>query len=33
MPNAFDERGLLVVHLTRLIEYDVLDRRGNGRMK
>ena len=30
MPDAFDERGLPVVHLARVIEYDVPDRDGNG---
>jgi hypothetical protein len=30
VPEAFDERGLPVVHLARVIEYDVPDRVGNG---
>ena len=30
MPDAFDERGLPVIHLARVIEYDVPDRVGNG---
>ena len=30
MPDAFDERGLPVIHLARVIEYDVPDRNGNG---
>src|SRR4249919_564511 len=30
VPDAFDERGLPVVHLARVIEYDVPDRVGNG---
>ena len=30
VPDAFDERGLPVVHLARVIEYDVPDRAGNG---
>ena len=30
MPDAFDERGLPVAHLARVIEYDVPDREGNG---
>jgi hypothetical protein len=30
VPNAFDERGLPVIHLARVIEYDVPDRVGNG---
>ena len=30
VPDAFDERGLPVVHLARVIEYDVPDRDGNG---
>jgi hypothetical protein len=29
VPDAFDERGLPVVHLARVIEYDVPDRDGN----
>jgi hypothetical protein len=29
-PDAFDERGLPVAHLARVIEYDVPDRGGNG---
>jgi Insertion element 4 transposase N-terminal len=29
-PEAFDEDGLPVVHLARVIEYDVPDRNGNG---
>jgi hypothetical protein len=29
VPDAFDERGLPVVHLARVIEYDVPDRVGN----
>lgn|SRR5512142_4045 len=30
VPDAFDERGLPVVHLARVVEYDVPDRKGNG---
>jgi hypothetical protein len=30
VPDAFDERGLPVLHLARVIEYDVPDRDGNG---
>jgi len=30
VPDAFDERGLPVVHLARVIEYDVPDRTGSG---
>lgn len=30
VPDAYDERGLPVVHLARVIEYDVPDRKGNG---
>lgn len=30
VPDAFDERGLPVVHLARVLEYDVPDRDGNG---
>jgi Insertion element 4 transposase N-terminal/Transposase DDE domain len=30
VPDAFDDRGLPVVHLARVIEYDVPDRHGNG---
>jgi hypothetical protein len=30
VPEAFDERGLPVVHLARVVEYDVPDRDGNG---
>lgn len=30
VPDAFDERGLPVVHLARVVEYDVPDREGNG---
>ncbi|MBM0230300.1 MULTISPECIES: IS4 family transposase [Micromonospora] len=30
VPDAFDDRGLPVVHLARVIEYDVPDREGNG---
>jgi hypothetical protein len=30
VPDAFDERGLPVVHLARVVEYDVPDRVGNG---
>jgi len=30
VPDAFDERGLPVVHLARVIEYDVPDRDGSG---
>ena len=30
VPDAFDDRGLPVVHLARVIEYDVPDRAGNG---
>jgi hypothetical protein len=29
VPDAFDERGLPVIHLARVIEYDVPDRDGN----
>jgi hypothetical protein len=29
-PDAFDERGLPVAHLARVVEYDVPDRHGNG---
>jgi len=29
-PDAFDDRGLPVVHLARVIEYDVPDREGSG---
>ena len=30
VPDAFDDRGLPVVHLARVVEYDVPDRTGNG---
>lgn len=30
VPDALDERGLPVIHLARVIEYDVPDRAGNG---
>jgi Insertion element 4 transposase N-terminal/Transposase DDE domain len=30
LPDAFDERGLPVIHLARVIEYDIPDRAGNG---
>src|SRR5512142_2070527 len=30
VPDAYDDRGLPVVHLARVIEYDVPDRDGNG---
>jgi hypothetical protein len=30
VPDGFDERGLPVIHLARVIEYDVPDRVGNG---
>ena len=30
VPDAFDDRGLPIVHLARVIEYDVPDRAGNG---
>jgi hypothetical protein len=30
VPDAFDDRGLPVAHLARVIEYDVSDREGNG---
>jgi hypothetical protein len=30
VPDAFDERGLPVIHLARVIEYDVPNRAGNG---
>jgi len=30
VPEAFDERGLPVAHLARVLEYDVPDRDGNG---
>ena len=30
VPDAFDERGLSVIHLARVIEYDVPDRVGGG---
>jgi hypothetical protein len=30
VPDAFDERGLPVAHLARVVEYDVTDRDGNG---
>jgi hypothetical protein len=30
VPDAFDDRGLPVIHLARVIEYDVPDRAGNG---
>ncbi|ABW09889.1 hypothetical protein Franean1_0424 [Parafrankia sp. EAN1pec] len=30
VPDAFNERGLPVIHLARVIEYDVPDRVGNG---
>src|SRR5918994_1567341 len=30
VPDAFDDRGLPVIHLARVIEYDVPDRTGNG---
>ena len=30
VPDAFDERGLPVAHLARVIEYDMPDRTGNG---
>ena len=30
VPDAFDERGLPVIHLARVVEYDVPDRVGNG---
>jgi Insertion element 4 transposase N-terminal/Transposase DDE domain len=30
VPDAFDDRGLPVAHLARVVEYDVPDRHGNG---
>src|SRR6266545_3817662 len=30
VPDAFDQRGLPVAHLARVVEYDVPDRTGNG---
>ena len=30
VPDAFDERGLPIIHLARVIEYDIPDRVGNG---
>ncbi len=30
VPDAFDQRGLPVIHLARVVEYDVPDRIGNG---
>ena len=30
VPDAFDQRGLPVIHLARVVEYDVPDRTGNG---
>jgi hypothetical protein len=30
VPDAFDQRGLPVIHLARVVEYDVPDRAGNG---
>jgi hypothetical protein len=30
VPHAFDQRGLPVIHLARVLEYDVPDRAGNG---
>ena len=30
VPDAFDQRGLPVIHLARVIEYDMPDRAGNG---
>lgn len=30
VPEAFDDRGLPVIHLARVIEYDIPDRVGNG---
>ena len=30
LPDAFDERGPPVIHLARVIEYDIPDRAGNG---
>lgn len=30
VPDAFDDRGLPVIHLARVVEYDVPDREGNG---
>jgi hypothetical protein len=30
VPDAFDQRGLPVVHLARVVEYDIPDREGNG---
>jgi hypothetical protein len=30
VPDAYDERGLPVIHLARVVEYDVPDRAGNG---
>jgi len=30
VPDAFDQRGLPVIHVARVIEYDVPDRAGNG---
>ena len=30
VPDAYDQRGLPVVHLARVVEYDVPDRDGNG---
>jgi Insertion element 4 transposase N-terminal/Transposase DDE domain len=32
VPDAFDERGLPVIHLARVIEYDVPDRTGDGEL-
>jgi Insertion element 4 transposase N-terminal len=30
VPEAFDERGLPVIHMARVVEYDIPDRVGNG---
>jgi hypothetical protein len=30
VPDAFDQRGLPVIHLARVVEYDIPDREGNG---
>jgi Insertion element 4 transposase N-terminal/Transposase DDE domain len=30
VPDAFDQRGLPVIHLARVVEYDIPDRVGNG---
>lgn len=30
VPDAFDQRGLPVVHVARVVEYDIPDRDGNG---